>query len=192
MDETKQLIKIQKFIIDGRSKYYVTDQNDNVLRIIRDNNHMEWILNGDFANYGDDVDDEDIRIKIEIDTLYDINNKTIFNSIDTYMSIEGHLDNSQKYEKKLQNLNNVYENLTLIGKVVYLFETNTYVDNMQGVYKIFNNYLYAFNESTDIIKQQSLSIIEDSDDEDNSNDLYFIKLGKCETDKKNCLHFKLN
>jgi len=191
---TKELIIIKSKISEkGWKIYYITDQKHNVLRQIINTPHMDWILNND---YYDEDDVEYPCIEIEENTLYDINDEIFINSITNYISILGvaknvYKDNKKrllksKYKFALGLKNDEYSNLSINGKIVYLFEADTILDNLDGKYFITpEDELYLFSQAPKYIFEISAQAFStDLLDFLQKNDLlihYFHRLGTIKT-----------
>ena len=181
--KNKEFIKItSKLWGDSYKQYYIQDDKDENLYIIKQNHHMNWILSNDFCN--DDVG----RIRIEENTLYDINDDAVITSIKAYSSVLGECINSDdlKSDIKLKSFD-TYAELSLTGKLVYLFEAYQLTDNMDGYYTTLMgenkiNILYLFSEMPKYlldISYQNHSNYDDSDDEYEDEFFnYFIKMGE--------------
>lgn len=192
--KNKEFIKItSKLCGDSYKQYYIQDDKDENLYIIRNNRHMNRILSGDGGN--DDVG----SIWIEENTLYDINDDAVITSIKGYSSVLGECINSDdlKSDIKLKSFD-TYAKLSLTGKLVYLFEAYLLTDNMDGYYTTLMgenkiNILYLFSEMPKYlldISYQNHSNYDDSDDEYEDEFFnYFIKMG--EIIDVNSLQFKI-
>jgi len=200
---TKELIIIKSKISENGGKiYYITDQKHNVLREILNTHHIDWILNGDFYDVADQC------IEIEENTLYDINDEMFINSITNYTSVLGEAKNvyednqkhllKSKYKNVLALKEDEYSNLSINGKIVYLFEADTIVENLDGRYFTLENELYLFSQSPKYIfeisaKLYSSDLLETHNNFLQKNDLlihYFRILGSIKT-LKNPLHFNI-
>lgn len=165
---TKELIIIKSKINEnGKKIYYITDQKHNILRELINIGHIKWILSGDYY----DLDDNCIDIKEN--TLYDINDGMFINSIKIYTNILGEAKNiyedktnallKSKYKNELALKNDEFSKLSIKGKIVYLFEVDTIIDNLDGRYITFENKLYLFSQAPQDIFEISTQV--------NSNDL---------------------
>jgi hypothetical protein len=168
--QKKELIKIKSVMIDDEKQYFITDENDIVLHYIWNKGHMDWILFNDLSDFSDRFDN--IIHFMEEDIIYDINDFHIFDTIMSYTNIDFEICNLEKEE--MENIDilsiteknyfsndddGVYGGLSVYGKIVYLFECDTSIENMEGRFiarlkdkeqNSYNLYLYM---NTDVTKK---------------------------------------
>jgi hypothetical protein len=195
---TKELIIIKSKINEtGQKRYYITDHNHNVLREIIDTNHIEWILTHDFADTEDSV-------YIEENILYDINDEKIIKYIKSYCSVIGEAKNIYKdidkhiLKDKYENIFHIafrqdeYSNLSINGKIVYLFEANTLIDNLDGYYCEYGDKLLLFSVAPTFIFEASKKMYDDSFFIKNDIFIhYFREIGTIKYLKSSCRHFNI-
>ena len=130
---------------------------------------MNWILNGDYTDFGTDRFDKPITL-IKEDVIYDINKIHIFDSIKIYCDVIGAVDNLN--EDQFNNIvfntytDNDYYDLTLHSKIIYLFEADCLVTNMDGRYIKWPNKngeldLYMFFQAPPMIHEISNKIYDE-------------------------------
>jgi hypothetical protein len=181
----------------GQKRYYITDNNHNVLREIIDTNHIEWILTHDFADTEDSV-------YIEENILYDINDEKIIKYIKSYCSVIGQAKNIYKdidkriLKDKYENIFHIafrqdeYSNLSINGKIVYLFEANTLIDNLDGYYCEYGDKLLLFSVAPTFIFEASKKMYDDSFFIKNDIFIhYFREIGTIKYLKSSCRHFNI-
>jgi hypothetical protein len=165
---TKELIIIKSKINEtGQKRYYITDHKDNILREIINNAHIEWILTNDYADTEDSV-------SIEENILYDINDEKIIEYIKSYFdelgkAINIYKDNDKRILKdKYENIAHIafkqdeYSNLSIHGKIVYLFEANTLIPNLNGYYCEYGDKLFLFSAAPAFIFEASKKMYDDN------------------------------
>ena len=185
----KELIIIKSKLNEHEKTYYITDRHDTILREIINTPHMEYILTNDYL--GDEYEEGSKIIEIKENSLYDINDKHIMNSIIYYVDILGEAMNiyekgtkklKKKFKNKFELKDDVYSTLPIKGKLVYLFETDTVLDNIEGHYFTLKNELYLFSHAPKFIFEISSHIYDENFLI--KGDLlihYFRKLGKIYT-----------
>jgi len=194
MSQNKELIIIKSRLNEsGNKRYYITDQNHDILHEIKNTDHIEWILNGDYADENNYTSEEQqvrgiIRnIVIKEDILYDINDDIIIESILSYFLIHGTAMNvyknktsnelKSKYKREMAMKLDEYSELLFKSKIVYLFETDTIVANLDGRYLIFENILFLFSQAPEFIFECSNSMFDKNDQEQLLLVHYFRQLG---------------
>jgi hypothetical protein len=141
--ETKELIIISSKINEKNEKeYYITNEKGIIIREIENTNHMDWILHND--HWGDEWGNIEI-IEILENTVYDLNDEIFYESIDSYINIDYNLNKVYDTNRKEHNEYkefytenkhiDEYKNLSIMGKVVYLFEADQLVENLNGKFR---------------------------------------------------------
>jgi hypothetical protein len=152
----------------GDKRYYITDENDNILHDIVNTGHMKWILSGDNTDNPD-------YIEIKEDVLYDLNDDKVINTIKSYLDIYDKIINKDKIQEKIDLRRDTYSELSVRGKIVYLFEASICINNVGGIYfRNYNDDIYLFSEAS----KPEFLVYDDYDFE--MLDQYFVKLGKIE------------
>ena len=176
-----ELIIIKSGITDtGKKIYYITDQKHNILHKIFNIKHMEWIL----SNVWIDCNCCDIFENI----LYDINDEQFINTLFyDYTKFIGMMLNKDSNNNIIYNYINIlceenkYIHLSITSKIIYLFEADTCIDNLEGRYYVYDNNLYLFSAYTlksYNIEPLSLYTIMHDDDDDSLLYNFFDVLGK--------------
>jgi hypothetical protein len=163
----------------GNKIYYITDEKHNILREIINTGHMDWILTGDCV----DLDPE--YVWLQEDILYDINDDKIIKTILGYSHILGEILNmSIELCGKIALRFDEYSELSIIGKIVYLFEADTLLENFDGRYFKYKEDLYLFSQAPTSILEISNELynnkLDDKKDFFVKKDLwihYFLRLG---------------
>jgi hypothetical protein len=177
---TKELIIIKSGITDtGKKIYYITDQTHNILHKIFNIKHMEWIL----SNIWIDFNGHDIFENI----LYDINDEQFIDTIlYNYTKFIGMILNKDN-NKNINYINilckeDEYINFSIKSKIIYLFEADTYINNLEGRYYVYDNSLYLFSayasKKSYNIEPLSLYTVMHDDEDDSILYNFFEVLGK--------------
>lgn len=192
INNNKLLIQIKSVMERDNKQYYIANKNGELIRYIYDNNHMDWILEDENGYGATDRNDKPLTI-IKENTLYDINNVNIIDSIKCKADIIGTANNIYKdgiYTDRLQNnlptldlktdfayieslvtTDADYFNLTLHGKIVYLFEAFYIFDNMEGYYLLKHSFIPDKPDDLYMFKQAPTDIFDISNDMINNGGL---------------------
>jgi len=203
-DRKKILIKIKSFMKNDKKGYYITNENDEILHYMWNLNHMDYILSGEYFDILDRYGERTQLIQENV--IYDINNLNIFETImcycfynltNTFDIVNLTQENITKLLHHTNTENDYFTKLNVYGKIIYLFECDTQIDNIEGRFTIrhHNNekYLYSFfkNDRSSVVETNTIKNIDDDikyheytkDDDDYKNDdelnekLLFCRLG---------------
>jgi hypothetical protein len=136
--EEKELIIIcSKINETGKKEYFITNEVGDFLHNISNVNHMEWILNNDYY----DIDMFPGNIEIKENVVYDVNDKNFIDTIDCYTNFLGNVTNVSEINHSKQD---EYLNWMQESKILYLFEADARVDNLEEKYLTCADKLYLF------------------------------------------------
>ena len=147
--ELQQLIKIKSTKCNDHKQYYITNENDEFIINIENNNHMDWILGNDICS-GDKN-----TILIEENVIYNINDKNVIDSIKMYTEIIGEIINYEELIQKFNITDINYNNLSFEGKIIFLFmatkmfESGEYLNNEEHE-DYEEMYLFQVNDGVEI------------------------------------------
>ena len=122
------MIKIVKYVFNNNgsihNKYKIVNQKGKVVHYVVNSYHMEWILNGDYAEEGTDEN----YLRIQVDVFYDIDDEKFMKSVKAYINLSGTVTNYREMRAKckfaLVDYTDIYNylSLSLGAKLVFLFE----------------------------------------------------------------------